>query len=112
MFHKNFLKTKKTKEKLIEFDIFKTRQNAVDDDSLLKEGQAKESYNVISENGALTNGYGFCDLVMPCSEEDLTNEYPFLTRGNEIMQMWKLKWYDVQADHNCYYLFFYNDVKL
>ncbi|MBO5395175.1 MAG: hypothetical protein J6A28_04695 [Clostridia bacterium] len=109
MFYKNLLKTKKTSDKQFEFDVFNMQQNTSDDDVLVKDGQATLSYNFICGDGSLKSGYGFQELVMPYSETNLDDEYPFAVRGTQVQRLWKLKWYDAANDENHHYLFFYND---
>ena len=65
MFDKKLLKTKKVSEKEFEFDVFKNQQNQDDDPSIIKDGVARQSYNLISEDGSLQSGYGFSTLTMP-----------------------------------------------
>lgn len=108
MFDKKLLKTKKVSEKEFEFDVFKNQQNQDDDPTLISPGQARESYNLISEDGSLQSGYGFSSLSMPANETDLDREEPFIVRGDEILFLWKMKWYDASRDSNRHYLFFYN----
>ncbi|MBQ8908796.1 MAG: hypothetical protein IJY90_00690 [Clostridia bacterium] len=109
MFIKKKLTSKKESEKQFEFDIFKMEQNNKDDDQLLKIGQAKVSYNFISQDGSLRSGYGFKEFTSPISEENLDDEHEFAVRGNEVSKIWKLKWYDKNSDRDCNYLFYYND---
>ena len=98
MFIKKKLTSKKESEKQFEFDIFKMEQNNKDDDQLLKIGQAKISYNFISQDGSLRSGYGFKEFTSPISEENLDDEHEFAVRGNEVSKIWKLKWYDKNSD--------------
>ena len=107
MFYKNLLKTKKTKESLFEYDMFKKDQSP--NDELLAVCETKNCFNLISGNGALKTGYGFKDLTMPQSEENLNDESLFAVQGTELYRIWKLKWYDQGNDKDIYNLFFYND---
>lgn len=109
MFDKKLLKTKKVSEKEFEFDVFKNQQNRDDDPTLIAQGVARQSYNLISEDGSLQSGYGFSSLTMPANETDLEVEEPFIVRGDEISYIWKMKWYDASTDSNRHYLFFYNN---
>ena len=109
MFIKNLLKTKRSCDAQFEFDMFREEQNPKDDERVLEIGKAKSSYNFIAEDGTLKPGYGFSDLSMPENETDIDNETVIDIRGNEVMTMWKLKWYNYTSDKNCHYLFYYND---
>ncbi len=109
MFYKRTLSGKKSDEKEFEFDMFGDNQNMEDDQTVLKVGEPRKVYNFLSADGTLKNGYGFKNIAMPTSETDLDNETDISLRGNEVKNIWKLKWYDAGADQNKYYLFYFND---
>jgi len=109
MFYKKTLKGKKETERQFEFDIFAQEQNIKDDDVLLKTGQAKLSYNFISEDGSLKSGYGFKALTMPVDDQNLDVESDFSIKGTEVQHVWELKYYDIDLEADCNCLFYYND---
>ena len=109
MFYKNKVKFKPKTEKEFLFDMFKNNQNHTDDPTKLEIGQPRHSYNFISKDGTLKSGYGFKDLSMPTSRDDLQTEEKVTIRGEHVQTIWKLKWYNRNSDINCYYLFYYND---
>ena len=102
MFDKKLLKTKKVSEKTFEFDVFKHQQNAEDSPSLIASGQARENYNLLSEDGSLKSGYGFSLLTMPTNENDLDSEETFYLQGEEICFLWKMN-----SNNSIYELFVY-----
>ena len=109
MFFKNKTRFKPKKEKEFEFDMFMASQNHTDDQTQLKIGEPRQSFNFVSQDGTLKSGYGFEDLSMPTSTEDLENEQQVTIRGDHVQTIWKLKWYNKNSDINCYYLFYYNN---
>ncbi len=108
MYYQRSLSVKKSDEKDFEYDLFANSQNFEDDASTLKIGEPHIVYNVISRDGTLKPGYGFKDVAMPISEDDLDNEVKISIRGGEVKEIWKLKWYDRSSDKNKYYLFYFN----
>ena len=98
----------KSKEKEFRFSLFAS-SSAKNSDELEKVGLTKEKYNLICSDGSLKSGYGFVDLKMPTSETDLDSESVVVFRGDSVKAIWKLKWFDVSADTNKYYLFYFND---
>ena len=109
MFYKNTLTGKKSKESTFQFDMFGENQNKSQDETTLEVGESQLCYNFISQDGTLKSGYGFKNLSMPTSEDDLYTETEISIRGREVKTMWKLKWYNQQEDINCYFLFYFND---
>ena len=109
MFYRNTLKTKKTLEKEIKYNLF---QDGITDkdDFVCEEGSSRSCYNFNVEDGSLKSGYGFSALTLPTSTSDLDSESEFNVQGSEIKAIWKLKWYNFSTDQNNYYLFYYNDL--
>lgn len=113
MFYKNILKSKKTKNSDFTYDILSNCQKTGEDDSILSYNEPKIVYNFITEDGTLKAGYGFKDLAMPQSKEDLDTEYTISIRGTKVLALWKLKWFDsVVTNKEKYYLFYFNDENL
>ncbi len=109
MFYKKTLQVKKGVEKEFEFDMFAINQNLEDDQTQLKVGAPRKVYNFISADGTLKNGYGFNQLSMPESEDDIENETILSIRGNEVKNIWKHKSYDRAEDKNNYNIFYFNN---
>lgn len=109
MFYRNTLKTKKTIEKEIKYNLF--QEGTTDkDDFVCKEGSTNSCYNFNVQDGLLKSGYGFSALTQPSSTSDLDSESDYILQGSEIKAIWKLKWYNFSTDQNNYYLFYYNDL--
>lgn len=111
MFYKKILKTKKTKSERRTFDEFSYSPQFSKNEESIEEGKAKVIYNFNTENNSLSTGYGFRDLQMPESTDDLEDESVVQIRGNEVRCLWKLKWYNSYDDKNNYYLFYFNNEK-
>lgn len=110
MFYRNNLKTKKTGVKWYKYDLLNEVQNSGKDDGVLKYNQPKISYNLITKDGSLKAGYGFKQLAMPTSLASLDDESVIRTQGDEVLGLWKFKWYDSQTTHtDKYYLFYFNE---
>lgn len=110
MFHRNQLKTLKTKKKEFDYDMLGQEQQSDKDDETLTYKQPKIIYNYINHDGSLKAGYGFKNLAMPTSKTDLDTETTISVRGTQVRGLWKLKWYDSQTSHtDKYYLFYYNN---
>jgi hypothetical protein len=88
--------------------LFGNVANAYQDKRVLEIGQASKCYNFITIDGTLKNGYGVQDFAMPESEDVLEDEVKVQVRGNEVKTIWKLKWFDINREKNCYYLFYFN----
>ena len=108
MFYRNTLKTRKTKEKEFEYNLFDSQPSKRSDDCQ-EIGSTKSVYNYITDNGSLEAGYGFEELKSPQSTTNLDSETVVNLRGDQVKAIWKLKWYDHNTDTNNYYIFYYND---
>lgn len=111
MFYKNVLKTKKTKSKEFQFDMFSSPAQTDKDDSVCNFNLTDECYNFRTNSGALVSGYGFKDFASPLSKTDLNNESVVVVSGNEISALWSFEWYDKNNDENKYYSMYFNDQK-
>jgi len=113
MFYRHQLKCKKTKKKEYEYDLLGSDQKTEKDDNVLNYNEPKIIFNYINRDGSLKAGYGFKNLAMPTSLNDLASETAISVRGDEVKGLWKLKWYDSTTSHtDKYYLFYFNDEDL
>lgn len=109
MIKTNRFKAEQNKDKDFKFNFFGSVQNAEKDKRVLKTGFPAKCFNLTTFDGTLKNGYGIEDFSMPENEDDLENESKVNVRGNAVKTIWKLKWFDVNREKNCYYLFYFND---
>ncbi len=90
IFYKNLKKHKTTSEKNLVFSIFDDGVVSNVDDSVSQPAQCKEFYNLTYSDGALKTGFGFQDLRVPASYDDLENchTFDFSTKMTEIDGLW------------------------
>lgn len=95
--------------KIFDYDMIEKTQESGTDDGVLKFNQPKIVYNYICSDGSLKTGYGFSELKMPMSTDDLDSEYAITIKGSEVKSLWSLVWNNKVDGVNHYYLFYYND---
>ena len=110
MFYKNKIKEKKTKNDELLYDLLANNQKIGKDDSVLDYSIPTLAYNFTTQDESLRAGYGFENLKMPLSLQDIENESLFVIRGNEVKGLWNIKWFDnVQTFTDKYFLYYFND---
>ena len=109
MFYKNKLKTKKTKSKEFEYNMFSSAIQTEKDDSVCDFNLTDICYNFRTASGALESGYGFEDFASPLNKTDLESESVVALAGQEISALWSFEWFDKNNDENKYYSMYFND---
>lgn len=109
MFYDNLISTHNTTEKEFNFNLFDENPKSKTSENYLDIGQSKIKFNIITSDKSIKSGYGFKDIAMPQSEEDIDSEVPISIRGTEVRAIWKLKWYYSVEDSDRYYLFYFNN---
>lgn len=101
--------TGKVKEVLIKFDeLFRQPYPSMDEDTLNAK-KCVETYNFITESGALKNGYGLVDLKMPYKGQ-LYEIAPAVTESRtEIDDIWYYTWAEDNDDTVQDYIFTYTN---
>ena len=82
------------KTKRITIDEFMSKITKMENDFLLKPNQAKNCYNLKTQNGCLVQGNGFSELELPCEpvEGVITRRFKYKT-GLNIKRAWRYKYY-------------------
>lgn len=96
-------------KKQIEFDLFQDFVDLSVDQSKQQPNQAALTFNFNLSDGTLSQGYGFKQLQMPTSVQDLQKEEVVKLAGDKVYSVWPLGWFDNSANCYKYYVVYFND---
>lgn len=99
MFYNKQFNLKKRKQITLNISDFKNGINTEIAENIMPYKFATNSYNYNFENGALVEGLGFVDLVLPESSDSIDIEnLPTLPAGKEIDSIWHFKHYSTSQN--------------
>ncbi len=104
------LKSKESKEEILEFDLFDNFANTSKAQSMQELKNVSSTYNFKLNNGELKTGYGFKKLAMPTNNVDLDDEQELLLDGSQVNAVWSFKWYDSSKKAKRYYVVYFNEL--